>query len=124
MTAKSVTRNSPEHLALALRVADEAETVLSLFEAEHPDDTRPRDAIGAVRAWAKGERDLGMKEVRKLSLAAHAAAREAASDGATFAARAAGHAVATWHVPTHAAEVPVYVAKAVAAAEGKPVGKH
>jgi len=79
--------------------------------------------IEAIRAWAKGQRKLGMAEVRKLSLDAHAAAREAGTDAATFAARAAGQAVATWHVPTHAAGAPAYAAKAVAAAEGRQPGK-
>lgn len=120
---QSVARNSAEHIALALRAADDAEAVLPLFEAARPDDTRPRDAIAAIRAWARGQRKLGMAEVRKLSLDAHAAAREAATEAATFAARAAGHAVATWHVPTHAAGAPAYAAKAVAAAEGRQPGK-
>ena len=53
-----------------------------------------------------------MREVRKLSLDAHAAARKAKSNAARFAARAAGQAVATWHVPTHAMAVPIYAAKA------------
>lgn len=120
---QTVARESPEHVALALRAADEAEEVLALFEADHPDDNRPREAIEAIRAWAKGQRKLGMAEVRKLSLGAHAAAREAGSEAATFAARAAGHAVATWHVPAHAAGVPAYAAKAIAASEGRPPGK-
>jgi hypothetical protein len=53
-----------------------------------------------------------MAEVRKLSLDAHAAARGAKTDAARFAARAAGQAVATWHVPTHALAVPIYARKA------------
>ena len=54
-----------------------------------------------------------MREVRKFALDAHAAARKAKSDAARFAARAAGQAVATWHAPTHAMAVPMYVQKAI-----------
>ncbi|MFA5798349.1 MAG: putative immunity protein [Patescibacteria group bacterium] len=116
---QSVTRNSRSHRALALKAADEAERVLIIFEKEHPHDARPRQAIEAIRAWAQGKRELGMAEVRQLSLDSHAAARGAKSDAARFAARAAGQAVATWHVPTHALAVPAYVGKAIAANKNK-----
>lgn len=106
-----VPRNSPEHLQLGLEAADEAERVLPMFEKEHPDDLRPREAITALRAWARGQRQLGMAEVRKLSLDSHAAARAAKTKAATYAARAAGQAIATWHVPTHARGPAYYAAK-------------
>jgi hypothetical protein len=112
-----VSRPSPEHLASALEAARAAKSVLALFESQHPDDARPREAIVAIRAWARGERRLGMAAVRTLALAAHAAAREAESDAATFAARAAGHAIATWHVPSHATAAHSYAAKAVGQTE-------
>jgi hypothetical protein len=104
----------------ALKAANEAERVLPIFEKEHPDDDRPRQAIEAIMGWAQGKRELGMAEVRKLSLGSHAAAREAKSDAARFAARAAGQAVATWHVPTHAMAVPYYVCKAISGSRDKP----
>ena len=114
---RSVKRNSRYHRLFALKAAKEAERVLPIFEKEHPDDDRPRQAIEAIRAWAQGKLELGMAEVRQLSLGSHAAAREAESDAARFAARAAGQAVATWHVPTHAMAVPYYVCKAIAASK-------
>ena len=114
-----VTRNSDYHRLFALKAAKEAERVLSFFEKERPHDNRPRQAIEAIKAWAKGKRELGMTEVRKLSLGSHAAARDAKSDSARFAARAAGHAVATWHVPTHAMAVPAYACKAIAASKNR-----
>jgi hypothetical protein len=110
-------RNSRYHRRFALLAAIQAERVLPIFEKEHPRDHRPRRAIAAIRAWAQGKRELGMAEVRKLSLSAHAAAREAKSDAARFAARAAGHAVATWHVPTHAMGAPMYACKAIIASK-------
>lgn len=106
------------HRRLALLAAQQAARVLSYFEAERPDDLRPRRAIEAIQAWASGRRKLGMADVRKLALGAHAAARACKSKAAMFAARAAGHAVATWHVPTHAMGVPIYVCKAILAAHG------
>ena len=60
-----------------------------------------------------------MADIRGASLAAHAAARKAKEkegDAACFAARAAGQAVATAHVPQHAYGVIYYALKAIAAA--------
>jgi hypothetical protein len=56
-----------------------AEHVLPIFEKERPNDDRPRRAIKAARAYARGEIDA----------AARAAARAAAWDAARAAARAA-----------------------------------
>ncbi len=119
MASPDLSRGSRYHKIFALVAAKEAEKVLPLFEKERPKDLRPKKAIEAIRAWAKGKRTLGMKEVRKLSLDSHAAARACKSDAARFAARAAGHAIATWHVPTHAMGVPLYACKARMAAMKK-----
>ena len=113
----SLWRDSYYHKLFALKVAKEAERVLPIFEKENSKDKRPRLAIDAIRAWAQGKRTLGMKEVRKLSLDSHTAAREAKSDAVRFAARAAGQAVATWHVPTHALGASAYAAKAMCASK-------
>ncbi|MFA6160803.1 MAG: putative immunity protein [Patescibacteria group bacterium] len=103
------------HKLFGYKAAKEAEKVLKFFEKERPNDKRPRNAIEAIQAWSEGERTLGMEEVRKLSLDAHAAARDAKSDVAKFAAHAAGQAVATWHVPTHALGAFGYSGKAIIA---------
>ena len=108
-------RDSYYHKLFGLKAAKEAERVLYIFEKECPDDNRPREAIEAIRDWAQGKRKLGMMEVRKLSLGAHAAAREVKFDAAKFAAHAAGQAVATWHVPTHALGTFGYVGRAFVA---------
>jgi hypothetical protein len=112
---KSVIRNSREHKLLAFKVARQAEKVLPFFEKVHPKDKRPRLAIEAIRAWGQGKIELGMASVRKFSLDAHAAARAAKTDAARLAARAAGQAVATWHVPNHGLAVPWYTKKAMMA---------
>ena len=112
-------RDTYYHRLFGLMAAKEVERVLPIFEKECPDDDRPRRAMQAVMAWAQGQRELGMAEVRELSLAAHAAAREAKTDGAKFAARAAGQAVASWHVPTHALGAFSYAARARVAGTGR-----
>ena len=63
-----------------LIAADFAERVLPIFEAHYPDDDRPRKAIEAARAYARGE-------ITKEQLAAaRAAAWDAAGDAASEAA--------------------------------------
>ena len=106
-------RDSYYHKLFGFKAALEAERVLKFFEKERPNDKRPRDAIKAIKAWAEGKCILGMKEVRRLSLDAHAAARDAISNEAKYAAHAAGQAVRTWHVPTHALGAFSYAAKAI-----------
>jgi immunity protein 5 of polymorphic toxin system len=59
-----------------------------------------------------------MAVIRKASLDSHAAAREAKEDGAIAAARAAGHAAATAHVPDHSIGAAAYAIKAAAAHSG------
>ena len=100
----------------ALWAADCAERVLPCFETQCPDDERPRNAVEAGRAWARGQISCG--EARKAALAAHAAARDADDPAARAAARAAGHAVATAHVAGHARHAAAYAVKAVTHAAG------
>ena len=100
---------------LAIWAADCAERVLPFFEKAYQDD-RPRKAIEACRTWVRTG-VFKMADIRKASLAAHAAAREAKENNAAcFAAHAAGQAVATAHVPQHAFSAAYYALKAVAAA--------
>lgn len=107
-----------DHTALVLWAANCAEHVLPLFEGKSPDDDRPRKAIEAGRAWARGE--VTMSRARAAAFAAHAAARDVDDDAARVAARAAGHAAATAHVPTHAPHAATYAVAAVASA-AKPI---
>jgi len=105
--------DSQRHKELALWAAACAEHVLPHFEQRHPEDGRPRQAIEAARAWARG--DITCGEARQAALAAHAAAREADDPTARAAARAAGHAAATAHVAGHARGAASYAVKAAAA---------
>ena len=102
---------------MAIWAADCAERVLPFFENEFPEDTRPREAIERCRIWVKTG-VFKMAEIRGASLAAHAAARQAKQNSAScFAARAAGQAVATAHVPQHAFGGAYYALKAIVAVD-------
>jgi len=102
-----------DHKTLAIWAADCAERTLHYFEERCPEDDRPRKAIEALRAWVR----MGvfrMADVRKASLDAHAAAREVEEyTPAHSAARAAGQAMATAHVPRHSIAAAIYAATAV-----------
>lgn len=104
-----------EHKALALWAADCAEHVLPYSEKEYPKDKRPRKAIKECLKWVRTG-IFRMADVRKTSLAAHAAARKCRNDAARFAAHAAGQAVATAHAPGHAIAAAWYAEKAAMAA--------
>ena len=104
--------------ALALWAAECAERVLPCFEAKYPRDDRPRKAVEAARAWARGE--MGVSEARVAAFAAHAAARAAEDPAARAAARAAGHAAATAHVAGHARHASAYAAAALSASVPRP----
>lgn len=105
-----------DHRSLVLWATDCADHVLPTFETQYPKDDRPRKAIEAARAWARGA--IAMSEARTAALAAHAAARDVEDPAARAAARAAGHAAATAHVGGHAVHAAAYAVKAVAHAAG------
>ena len=109
-----MTTDPADRLAVIGAACDAAEQVLGLFEAASPGDERPRHAIAAGRAWARGEISVGA--ARSAALAAHAAARDCSDDAGTMAARAAGHAAATAHVAAHASHAQDYAARALALA--------
>ena len=103
--------------AMATWAADCAERVLPFFEQAYPKDDRPHKALEVCRMWVRSG-VFKMTEIRGASLAAHAAARDAKGNNeACFAARAAGQAVATAHVPQHAFGGAYYALKAIAAAD-------
>ena len=98
---------------LAAWAIDCAGRVLPWFEELYPADPRPRAALATLQTWI----DTGifkMAVIRQASLAAHAAARDVGEDNpARSAARAAGQAVATAHVPTHAIGAAIYALQAI-----------
>ena len=101
------------HKTLAVWAIDCVERVLPYFGAEFPEDPRPRNAIETLQAWINTG-VFKMAVIRKASLDAHAAAREVGADNAArSAARAAGQAVATAHVPTHSMGAANYALQAI-----------
>ena len=110
-----LTLSEDDRRAVAPWAADCAERVLSIFEAAAPGDSRPREAIAGLRAFARDELRIG--PARALAAAAHAAARDVADPAAVAAARAAGQATAVAHMAAHARGV-VYAAVAAGLAAG------
>jgi hypothetical protein len=108
------TLTDADHRLLALWAARCAEHVLHLFENEQPSDARPREAVAAARAWARGE--LKMMDARARGGHAMGAARPL-SGAARFAAYAAGQAACVGHVPEHDLGAAAYAIKAAQAAD-------
>jgi hypothetical protein len=102
-----------DHKTLALWAIDCAERVMPYFEEKFPEDNRPRQAIDTLKTWIETG-IFKMAVIRKASLDSHEAARKVGEDSpARSAARAAGQAVATAHVPRHAYGPAIYGQQAV-----------
>jgi hypothetical protein len=106
----ALTLSEDERRVLAVRAADCADRTLPLFERRARSDTRPRDAIDGLRAFARGDMRIG--KVRALAAQAHAAAREVGDPAAVAAARAEGQAAGVAHMAAHVLGAPAYAAKA------------
>jgi hypothetical protein len=72
-TRRGGTLSDADHHLLALWAAASAEHVLHYFDQVRPEDSRPREAIDAARAWVCGE--MRMSDARKAAFASNAAAR-------------------------------------------------
>ncbi len=103
------TLTDADHRLLALWAAACAEHVLHLFESVQPSDTRPREAIELIRAWARGE--IRMSQARAAGGHAMAAARELGG-APRHAAYAAGQAAVVAHVAAHELGAAAYAIKA------------
>jgi len=94
------TLSEADRRLVAAWAADCAERVLGIFEAEAPDDDRPRALIARTRAFARGELNIA-EEIRR-RLVGGVGAGEVTAPAAAAAARAAGQAVAVCHMGAHA----------------------
>ena len=94
--------------------ADCAARVLDVFEADRPDDARPRAAIARARAFARGELNIA-EEIRR-RFADGGAALEAKSPASGAAARAAGQAAAVCHMGAHGLGAAAYAVRAASLA--------
>ena len=114
------TLTDADHRLLALWAAQCAEHVVHFFEEGQPSDTRPREAIEATRAWARG--DMKMMDARARGGHAMGAARPL-QGAARYAAYAAGQTawpaawrpseIASWQscAPTTPLKAPLRSAK-------------
>ncbi len=114
------TLSREERRTLAPWAADCAQRVLPRFEAAATTDARPRRAIEGLRAFARGEREIG--DLRRLALDAHVAARAVEGPAAVAAARAAGQAAGVAHMAGHAFAAAAYAVKAAAMDANDPAG--
>lgn len=113
------TLSEADRRVVAAWAADCAERVLWLFEAEAPDDGRPRALIARARAFARGELNTA-EEIRR-RFAGGVGAGEVKAAAAAAAARAAGQAVAICHMGAHALGAAAYAVKAAGLANpGRP----
>jgi hypothetical protein len=109
-------KRSPQTLSEADRrlvaawAADCAARVLGLFEAEAPDDDRPRALIARTRAFARGELNTA-EEIRR-RFTGGVRAGDVQTPAAVAAARAAGQAVAICHMGAHALGAAAYAVEA------------
>lgn len=118
----SLARNDPEmhelmqsadHQTLAFWAIECVERVMPFFEKNYSTDPRPRNAINTLKGWINTG-NFKMSVIRKASLDAHKAARDVGADNpARSAAHAAGQAVATAHVRTHAYGPAIYAQQAI-----------
>src|SRR5688572_13266538 len=105
--------SNTDHKILAIWAIDCVERVMPYFQAESPDDHRPRQAIETLQTWINTG-VFKMAVIRSASLTSHAAAREVGEDNAARSvARATGQAVATAHVPTHSVGAANYSLQAI-----------
>ena len=80
-----------------LLVCDYAEHVLHIFEAEYPDDYRPREAIAVSRRYARGEAtDAELSAAWSAAWSAEGSAAGAAAWSAAEAAAEAAAGAAAW----------------------------
>jgi hypothetical protein len=98
--------------------AESAQEVLEIFETAHPADSRPRDAIEAAWAFARGgERGRRLRDAAWAALrAAHHAGTTAAADAARAAMAAASaaylHPLADAHQVKHILGAAAHAARA------------
>ena len=101
-----------KHRTLVLWALEYAEGLADKFQTKYPDESRPREAISACRAWSQGA--VKMPVAKKAIHAAHNAATEISDDIVYCSiARAIGQAVSTVHVETHAIGGPLYALTAL-----------
>src|SRR5690349_5348261 len=115
MVRSPQTLSEADRRLVAAWAADCVERVLGLFQAEAPDDDRPRALIARTRAFARGE--LSTSEEIRRRFAGGVGAGDVKAPAAVATARAAGQAVAICHMGAHALGAAAYAVKAAGLAD-------
>jgi len=105
------TLSEADRRLVAAWAADCVERVLGLFEAEAPNDDRPRTLVARTRAFSRGELNTA-EEIRR-RFTGGVGADKVKDPAAMAAARAAGQAAAVCHMGAHALGAATYALEAI-----------
>ena len=99
------------HRTIVLWALDLAAGSVAKLEEKYPDETRPREALKAARAWAEGK--IKMRLAQRKILDCHAFAKEIDSKEDIALCHAIGQACAVVHTAGHAMGYPMYELSAI-----------
>ena len=101
---------------LVLWALELAEETAQKLEEKYPEDHRPREAIGASRAWTAGE--IKMPIAKRAILNCHAMAKELTDSADIARCHAVGQACSVVHTVGHALGYPMYELTAIILEQG------
>lgn len=99
------------HRTMVLWALDVAAVSVAELEKKYPDETRPREALEAARAWAEG--NIKMRMAQRKILDCHAFAKEIDSKEDIALCHAVGQACAVVHTTGHGMGYPMYELSAI-----------
>ena len=99
------------HKTMVLWALDLAAESVAKLEETYPNETRPREALEAARAWAEGK--IKMRLAQRKILSCHAFAKEIDSKEDIALCHAIGQACAVVHTAGHAMGYPMYELSAI-----------
>ncbi len=99
------------HRTMVLWALDVAAESVAKLEEKYPDESRPREALEAARAWAEGK--IKMRLAQRKILDCHAFAKEIDSKEDIALCHAIGQACAVVHTAGHAIGYPIYELSAI-----------
>ena len=99
------------HRIMVLWALDLAAGSVAQLEETYPDESRPREALEAARAWAAGK--IKMRLAQRKILDCHALAKELDSREDIALCHAVGQACAVVHTTGHAIGYPMYDLSAI-----------
>ena len=102
--------------AMVLWALELAEETAQKLEEKYPEAHRPREAVGASRAWAAGE--IKMPIAKQAILDCHAMAKELTNPADIARCHAVGQACSVVHTAGHALGYPMYELTAIVLEQG------